>query len=205
MFNILGQLQGIPTMKLDSSRMFGTTSIDNIGMCVPINAAKPLIKEALEKYDGENVAKAKITDHAQGAADNADPNRPRIGVTITTLNSSFAQAAGLPNGAYVDKVDADSPAEAAGLKAGDIIEVDDTIVADLYELVKLSNTRPATRWKSSTSAPRLADIVSGAKSATKALDGEYYHHGGARTSTKACNPSSLKTIWGCQLAAYACD
>jgi len=175
MFNILGQLQGIPTLKLDSSRMFGTASIDNIGMCVPVNAAKPLIKEALEKYDGETVDKGNIVDHAQGA-DNADPNRPRMGVTITTLNAGFAQAVGLPNGAYVDKVDANSPAEAAGLKAGDIIvEVDASIIADHYQLVeKLAGYKIGDKAEVKYfRAEGLADMVSGGKTPA-ALDGDYH-------------------------------
>lgn len=176
MFNILGQLQGIPTLKLDSSRMFGTTSIDNIGMCVPINAAKPLIREALEKYDSEKVEEANITDHAAGAADNADPDRPRMGVTITSLSSGFAQTVGLPNGAYVDKVDANSPAEAAGLKAGDIIvEVDASIIADHYQLVeKLAGYKIGDKAEVKYfRAEGLADMVSGGKTPA-ALDGDYH-------------------------------
>ena len=72
LFNTLGQLQGIPSAKLDSSRsFFATTQIDNIGMCLPINAAKPLIREALEKYDDSTVTKAVVTDNSEetGPAD----------------------------------------------------------------------------------------------------------------------------------------
>ena len=62
LFNILGQLQGIPSIKYDSSAIFGGPSIDNIGMSLPINAAKPLIKEVLEKYDASQVSQANIVD-----------------------------------------------------------------------------------------------------------------------------------------------
>ena len=53
MFNTLGQLQGIPSMYAlsssgGSSFFFSTgEQADNIGLCIPINVAKPLITEVL--------------------------------------------------------------------------------------------------------------------------------------------------------------
>ena len=87
MFNILGQLQGIPTLKFDSNRggsIYGFSSgpsIDNIGMCIPINAAKPLLQSVLEDYQGDAAIEGK-------QAAEADKPKPRIGVTIKTLASS---------------------------------------------------------------------------------------------------------------------
>lgn len=142
LFNILGQLQGIPSIKYDSTAIFGGPSIDNIGMSLPINAAKPLIREVLEKYDASQVAQANIVDQKSGessAAQNTDPNKPRMGVTITTLNPSspLVLDGTLPQGAYVSEVEANSPASSAGLKAGDIIvEAGGAVVRDSQELVE---------------------------------------------------------------------
>ena len=142
MFNMLGQLQGIPTLKFDSSRNFFSmsgASIDNIGMCVPVNVAKPLIREALEQYNETTVEAAQVRDQNEEAQANADPDRPRMGVTVGTLSPSINMSVpgGLPSGAYVSEVEASSPADEAGIKPGDIIvEVDKTIVANHEELIK---------------------------------------------------------------------
>ena len=133
MFNVLGQLMGIPSLKYTSNYM-SQASIDNIGMCIPINVAKPLIREALEKYDGESVSKY-LEDKAKAAdlnttADEA-ASKPRLGVTVQTLDSTNNAVARqiLPKGCLVTKVDENSPAEAAGIQAGDIIvDVDGTVI-----------------------------------------------------------------------------
>ncbi len=123
MFNTLGQLQGIPSLKLvdNNGSLFSASSysVDNIGMAVPINAAKPLIRSVLENYNAKDVP-AKT----EGASQSADqPARPRIGVSVGTLSSSWAPVAQglLPQGAYVANVEKNSPAETSGLKIGDII------------------------------------------------------------------------------------
>lgn len=139
MFNTLGQLMGIPSLKYSSSFLSSTT-IDNIGMCIPINVAKPLIREALEKYNGEDVAQylADKEKESQVNTVGQDDQQPRMGVTVTTLpgsNNAVSQGI-LPRGAFVTEVDEGSPAEKAGIQAGDIIvEVDGVIVSSSDELV----------------------------------------------------------------------
>jgi serine protease Do len=125
LFNILGQLQGIPSMKIvDSSGSFFSSSgssVDNIGMAVPINSAKPLIRTVLDAYDANEVkAQAKMN---QGATAELETPRPRIGVSIGTLSTSWQPIAQglLPQGAYISNIETNSPAEKAGLKVGDII------------------------------------------------------------------------------------
>lgn len=133
MFNVLGQLMGIPSLKYTSSYM-SQASIDNIGMCIPINVAKPLIREALEKYDGESVSKY-LEDKAKEAdlnttGDDVD-SKPRLGVTVQTLDSTNNAVARqiLPKGCLVTKVEDNSAAAAAGIQAGDIIvDVDGTVI-----------------------------------------------------------------------------
>ncbi len=142
MFNILGQLQGVPTLKfLDQGGSFFSTgaSVDNIGMCVPINAAKPLIRQVLESYDETKVQEQAERNRNAAPTDDTTP-RPRMGVSVGTLSTSFQPVAlGLiPQGAYVSNVEQDSPAMAAGIKTGDIIvEADSTIITDHTQLISM--------------------------------------------------------------------
>ncbi len=138
MFNTLGQLQGIPTLKLvdGGSSFFSTSSysVDNIGMSVPINAAKPLIRSVLESYNAEEVqAQAETKEEPKD-----QPARPRIGVSVGTLSSNYLPVAQgiLPQGAYVANVEKNSPAETAGLKIGDIIvEADGETISQQTQLI----------------------------------------------------------------------
>lgn len=151
LFNVQGQLMGVPSLKYDNAGMGGIfgggqASIDNIGMALPINAAKPLIREALEKYDGTAVTPAAVVDHDAEAAAASDPNKPRMGVTVTTLNpqASMMLQGKLPNGAYIMEIEAGSPADKAGLKPGDIIvEANGTVVDSSTSLVSTLSTLKA--------------------------------------------------------------
>ncbi len=125
LFNTLGQLQGIPARKSSSSGIF-SADVDNIGLCIPINVANPLIAEALQNYNG--------TAQASSATSSSEPvkgglyGRPRLGITVSTISN--AAAYGLPQGALIREVEGGSPAEEAGLKAGDIVvELDGQIIA----------------------------------------------------------------------------
>ena len=132
MFNTLGQLMGIPARKYSGTTL-SSTSIDNIGMCIPINVAKPLIKEALEAYTGNTETTAKAETSTAASSDG-----PKLGVTISTLSGTSAK---LPQGAFVSKVDDNSNAQAAGLQAGDIIvEVDGVVISTSSALVSKINT-----------------------------------------------------------------
>ena len=128
MFSVSGELMGIPTLKYTGSYYSGA-SVDNIGMCIPINTAKPLIQQVLS---GEIAATAPETAPSSASATETDlTGRPRLGITITNLNTSNSYVAkGLvPQGAFVDKIEPGSPAEAAGMQATDIIvEVNGTII-----------------------------------------------------------------------------
>ena len=125
LFNTLGQLQGIPARKYSSNGLF-SASIDNIGMCIPINVAKPLIAQVLRAYNGENAAASR--DNTQTPTiESPLLGKPRLGITVTTLTGSSQK---LPQGAFVKAVDANSPAEQGGIQPGDIIvEVDGTIIS----------------------------------------------------------------------------
>ena len=129
MFNVLGQLQGIPARKYSSSG-YSTTTVDNIGMCIPINVAKPLIEQVLRDYDGTPVTSASSADNSSATENISSPlhGKPRLGVTVTTITS--AAQSKLPMGAFVKAVDEGSPAAEGGIQKGDIIvEVDGTVVS----------------------------------------------------------------------------
>lgn len=72
-----------------------------------------------------------------------------LGVQVQTLDQSLANSFRLPvpNGALVDKVDADSAAAAAGLKPGDVIlKVDGTPIVDAGQLsARIGASAPGSR------------------------------------------------------------
>lgn len=140
MFNTQGELMGIPTLKY-SGNAFSGSSVEGIGMCIPINAAKPLIEDVLSgKIPTEAMPEKKET-----TVDNALVGKPRLGVTVSNLNTSnvYVQQGLVPNGVYVSEVEKNGPADEAGMMVDDIIvDVNDTVI---------------------TSANQLTGIISGAK------------------------------------------
>ena len=146
MFNILGQLQGIPARYANSSSssFFSTgREVDNIGLCIPINVAKPLISEVLRDYNGSSASRSDAGNGQQqnSAATPVDSplyGKPRLGVTITTITNSSMY--GLPQGALVKQVEKGSPADAGGILPGDIVvELDGTIVDSHNALINKLN------------------------------------------------------------------
>lgn len=134
MFNTLGQLQGIPARKY-SSNGFYSTSIDNIGMCIPINVAKPLIEKVLRNYQAETSSEkaADAQETQQQDPNNPLKGKPRLGISGNHLTSTYNGI--LPLGVLVKTVDAGSPAEAGGIEAGDIIvELDGEIITTMNQL-----------------------------------------------------------------------
>lgn len=114
LFNLYGEIIGITNAKYSSSSSSSEASIDNIGFAIPLNHVKNIVKSIIET--------GSIT-------------KPYIGVTVSSV-SSEAQGYGLPTGAAVRSVEADSPAAKAGLEENDIItEVDGTAINSSTELV----------------------------------------------------------------------
>lgn len=126
-FNVLGELIGIPTLKYSGSAFSGS-SVEGIGMAIPINSAKTLI---------EKVLSGQATGDQGSSSIAVDDTKPRMGVTVSDLNeNNEAVSSGkLPVGVYVSNVEDNSPAKKAGLIPGDIIvEIDGnrtTSTADL--------------------------------------------------------------------------
>ena len=163
MFSVNGELMGIPTLKYTGSAFSGNT-VEGIGMCIPINAAKPLI---------EDVLSGKVTGNASGNTDLLN-GKPRMRITITGINTSSAavRSGQLPNGVYVTEVEEGSPAAEAGMQAADIIvDADNTVItstSQLQEIIAEKNAGDTVEIKVYR-VPGLADLTD----ADEIPEGEY--------------------------------
>ena len=132
MFSVTGELMGIPTLKYTGSYYSGS-SVEGIGMCIPINAVKPLIQSVLS---GEIEAIAPQTEEAEVESSDDLRGKPRTGVSVADVNSSSraAMLGQIPDGVFITEVEAGGPAEKAGILAGDIIvEVDGTVITSVEQ------------------------------------------------------------------------
>lgn len=112
LFNLYGEVVGITNAKYSSSSS-GEASIDNIGFAIPINEVQSVVQSIIE---------------------NGYIAKPYLGVSITDV-SQETQSYGLPQGAAIKEVVADSPAEKAGLEVNDIItKADDTEITGSSDL-----------------------------------------------------------------------
>ena len=139
MFNVAGELIGVPSMKYTGSYM-SATSVEGIGMAIPINVAKPLLQDVLSGKTSD----AQANQQNNSSLTTAD--KPRLGVTVANLNPNLPAVANgdLPNGAYITEVEAASPAEKAGLVAGDIVvEIDGTIIKNTTEMINILQNKQA--------------------------------------------------------------
>jgi serine protease Do len=133
MFNTAGQLVGIPTLKYSGTRYSSSATVESIGMCIPINEAKEIINEALNNKGSEEPAE-QVTD-GKDETTGGLTGKPRMGVTVSTVKDTKGQ---LPRGAYINSVDEGSPAEAAGLKVGDImVEVNGQVITTVTEEIEI--------------------------------------------------------------------
>ncbi len=144
MFSVNGELMGIPTLKYTGSVYSGAT-VEGIGMCIPINAAKPIIEDVLNNSLTQNVSKT-----ASSAEDTTNSNslvgKPRMGVSVSNINPNYSLVLQglIPKGVLVNEVDAGSPAETAGILPGDIIvDVNDTVITHNDEINAIIRTKTA--------------------------------------------------------------
>lgn len=118
---------GGPLLDL-SGRVIGVNfavsgSGENIGFVIPINRVKDII--AQYKEDGRII-------------------KPYLGVVYQTIDRDIATVQGVPQGAFVRRVVSGSPADKAGVEAGDIItEVAGQKLGESNDLVSVLNTLKA--------------------------------------------------------------
>ena len=126
LFNMYGEVVGITNAKYSGNSRSGA-SIDNIAFAIPINDVRSIVESIIEKG---YVAK------------------PYIGVSVTDV-SAETQSYGLPQGAAVQKVIKDSPAEAAGLQLNDIVtHINGQEITGRYDLMSMvSNAQPGDPFK----------------------------------------------------------
>lgn len=126
LFNVLGQLMGIPSQKYSGS-LYSGASIEGIGLAIPINTAKPLIEESIIKVLTGDYDTSGRKDESKPASS----DKPMLGVTIRaiTANTDYMVYAGqLPSGILVTEVSENSPAALAGIQPYDIIvEIEDQL------------------------------------------------------------------------------
>ncbi|HJV25768.1 MAG TPA: DegQ family serine endoprotease [Aromatoleum sp.] len=125
LFNLNGEVIGINSQIYSRSGGFM-----GISFAIPIDVALK-VKEQIVKY--------------------GRVQRGKLGVTIQGLDKDLAQSFGLsePRGALVSNVEADSPADKAGVKAGDVVlGVDGQRVDDSGDLPRIiGDKRPGTSVK----------------------------------------------------------
>ena len=115
LFNLYGEVIGITNAKYSSSSS-SSASIDNIGFAIPIDHVLPIVESIIEK---------------------GYISKPYVGVSVSNVTQQM-QLYGIPSGAAVQSVTADSPAEAAGLQAGDVVTaVNGAQITGSSELVSL--------------------------------------------------------------------
>ena len=116
LFNLYGEVIGITNAKYSSNGSSGEASIDNIGFAIPLNNIRSIVTSLIE---------------------NGYISKPYIGVSVMDV-SEETQSYGLPKGAAVKEVVADSPSEKAGLKINDIItRVDGKEIGGSSDLVSI--------------------------------------------------------------------
>ena len=134
MFSVTGELMGIPTLKYSGS-YFSGSAVEGIGMCIPVNAVKPLIDDVLsgriQAIPPEESAEAE-TETAGGLV-----GRPRLGVSIADVNTNTraAMLGQIPDGVFITAVEENSPAQKAGMEEGDIVvEINGTIITSASQM-----------------------------------------------------------------------
>jgi serine protease Do len=155
MFNTAGQLVGIPTLKYSGSRYSSGASVESIGMCIPINEAKDVINEALKNAPEEQQTETAETEEKGTPAQSGDrTGKPRLGVSVPSGNQQISSGGVWPNGAYIISVEEGSPAEEAGIKAGDIlVELNGEVISSSSDLMnglepfKDGDTVTVTVWR----------------------------------------------------------
>lgn len=97
LLNSKGEVIGINSVK------YVDDSVESVGYAIPISDAIPIINELMNRTT--------LTDS----------EKAYLGIAGKDVTEAYSQMFNMPVGVYVNEIQANSPAEAAGLKVGDII------------------------------------------------------------------------------------
>ena len=114
LLNMQGQVIGINSAKLAS------TEVEGMGYAIPVSTASPIFEDLMNRQ-----TRTKVSSD-QAAA---------LGIKGQTVDSSIAEAYGIPQGVYVAEVEKGSAAEKAGITSGSVItKFDGTSVKSMEDL-----------------------------------------------------------------------
>ena len=114
LLNMQGQVIGINSAKLAS------TEVEGMGYAIPVSTASPIFEDLMNRQ-----TRTKVSSDQTAA----------LGIKGQTVDSSIAEAYGIPQGVYVAEVEQGSAAEKAGITAGSVItKFDDTTIESMDDL-----------------------------------------------------------------------
>lgn len=114
LLNMQGQVIGIKSAKLAS------TEVEGMGYAIPVSTASPIFEDLMNRQTRTKVSSDQAT---------------ALGIKGQTVDSSIAEAYGIPQGVYVAEVEKGSAAEKAGITSGSVItKFDGTSVKSMDDL-----------------------------------------------------------------------
>ena len=118
LLNMKGELVGINEAK--SSTTSSGTTVDGIGFAIPIAKAEPILEELMELPTRTKV------DESQASY---------LGIEGVNVTSDASEMYGMPTGVGISTVIEGGPAEAAGVKRGDVLtKLDGRTISNMDEL-----------------------------------------------------------------------
>lgn len=127
LLNMRGQLIGINEAKRSGNST--GASVDNIGFAIPISKAEPILENLMTLVTRDKVEKEQAA---------------YIGITCANVSQETAEMYNMPTGVCLTSIFEGSPAEAAGLKKGDILTSFDGREVNSYEeLINILQYYPA--------------------------------------------------------------
>ena len=109
-----GEVIGINSAKLAS------TEVEGMGYAIPVSRVSDIIETLMNE-----TTRSKVAQDQQSA----------LGISGLTVDASVTKAYGIPSGVYVAEITEGGSAQAAGIKAGDVItKFDGKTVSDIQEL-----------------------------------------------------------------------
>ena len=105
---------------------------------------RAIIEDVLKNNLTTNVSKT--ASSAEDAASASLVGKPRMGVTVANINQNYSLVVQglIPRGVLIQEVEAFSPAEKAGIRAGDIIvDINDTVITNYTQMNEIIASKKA--------------------------------------------------------------